>query len=68
MNWHYKSGEWLADVYILQSIPGADDEWIIIAEDVPQGRFVDTPDTCSLKDAKTIAEHDYRARVIACVM
>lgn len=65
MDWRYEKGEWLADVYILQSIPGTGDEWIIIADDVPQGRFVETPETCSLEDAKVIAKRDYQSRLLA---
>ena len=68
MDWRYEKGEWLAGDYILQSIPGADDNWIVIADDVPLGRFVDTPDTCSLEDAKAVAENDYRSRLVAHVM
>lgn len=67
-HWHYSKGEWLADVYILQSFPGAPDKWMVIADDVPQGRFIDTPDKCSLDTAKAIARHDYQGRLLAQLM
>ncbi len=65
LKWREEKGEWLADVYILQSIPCHEDEWIVIAEDVDTGRFIDTPLTCTLLDAQNIAQADYESRILA---